>query len=435
MAVVEILEVERTPHDPQLLWGAGVDLPVAGTAQSHFGLVVAGWVLHRDTDIVDIELSCDQVVIARWRTDQPRPDVAAAFDDAPATPVSGFMGVISTLALPPVFALRIEAISGAQRLQLGVIRGRRSMLEPGVSTDPQPILVTTLGRTGSTLLMHLLAQHPAVAVHGPFPYENRVVSYWAAVCAGLSAPSSYLQGLVAADNRRFWWTGYAAFAAETFVDQDEGARWMGGAALEELGRLARRQIAGFYAVSAQAQAQGRAGGLRRFAEKRLPDRRLQIVLSELFPGGRELHLVRDFRDMVASISAFNHRRGEHGFGSALGAGKEHVDSLARDARKLLNSWRLAGDRGMLVRYEDLVREPRVTLRRVLTELTLDASDGVVDGILRRADQVAVAAQQAHRTSPDAGASIGRWRRDLSREIAGQCGQAFGEVLTEFGYKI
>lgn len=433
MAVVEILEVERTPHDPHLLWGAGIDLPVAGAVQAHFGLVVAGWVLHRDSDVVDIELTSDEVVIARWRTDRPRPDVAEAFSEAPITPVSGFMGVISALALPPVFAVRIEAISVSQRLQLGVIRGRRSRLEPVAPTDPQPVLVTTLGRTGSTLLMHLLAQHPAVAVHGPFPYEARVASYWASVCAGLSAPSSYLQALAAVDSRRFWWTGHTAFAAETFIDQDDGARWLGGAALEELGRFARGQIAGFYAVSAQAQ--GKAGELRRFAEKRLPGRRLQIALAELFPSGRELHLVRDFRDMVASISAFNRKRAQHGFGSAFGEGKEHVDNLARDARMLLDSWRLAGDRGLLVRYEDLVREPRATLRRVLTELTLDASDGVVDGILRRADQVEVAAQQAHRTSRNARASIGRWRRDLNRGIAGHCGQAFGEVLTEFGYQI
>ena len=39
------------------------------------------------------------------------------------------------------------------------------------------------------------------------------------------------------------------------------------------------------------------------------------LTAELYPDAREVFLVRDFRDMVASIFAFNRKRGVRGFGA------------------------------------------------------------------------------------------------------------------------
>jgi hypothetical protein len=41
--------------------------------------------------------------------------------------------------------------------------------------------------------------------------------------------------------------------------------------------------------------------------------------------------------------------------------------------------------------------------------------------------------ERHSTSPDAEASIGRWRRDLDPELQRACHEAFGEALEVFGY--
>jgi hypothetical protein len=40
----------------------------------------------------------------------------------------------------------------------------------------------------------------------------------------------------------------------------------------------------------------------------------------------------------------------------------------------------------------------------------------------------------HTTSPDAAASIGRWREDLDERLAKACERAFGEALDVFGYE-
>ena len=45
-------------------------------------------------------------------------------------------------------------------------------------------------------------------------------------------------------------------------------------------------------------------------------RSVKDKLAELYPDSREVFLVRDFRDMVSSILAFNAKRGARGFGRA-----------------------------------------------------------------------------------------------------------------------
>jgi hypothetical protein len=40
----------------------------------------------------------------------------------------------------------------------------------------------------------------------------------------------------------------------------------------------------------------------------------------------------------------------------------------------------------------------------------------------------------HATSPDAGASIGRWRSDLDDDLKRACERSFGQALETFGYE-
>ena len=100
----------------------------------------------------------------------------------------------------------------------------------------------------------------------------------------------------------------------------------------------------------------------------------------------------------------------------------------------MNSWRTRGGDSHLVRYEDLVAEPRATLAALFEYLDLDARDPTLDAILasaeRDSDEV-----RGHRTSAGAEHSIGRWRREGDDAFRAFSSETFAEELAAFGYEI
>ncbi|HET9593720.1 MAG TPA: sulfotransferase domain-containing protein, partial [Solirubrobacterales bacterium] len=150
-------------------------------------------------------------------------------------------------------------------------------------------------------------------------------------------------------------------------------------------------------------------------------------------GAREVILVRDFRDMLCSVIAFNQKRGYQAFGRAdVGSDAEYVETtVANSAKRLLRRMRERGGEAHLVRYEDLIQEPAETLAAMMGYLGLDAGDDSVAAVLARAEKESL---DEHRTTSKASESIGRWQRDLSPELAQVCAEVLDPVLTEFGYE-
>jgi hypothetical protein len=143
--------------------------------------------------------------------------------------------------------------------------------------------------------------------------------------------------------------------------------------------------------------------------------------------------VRDFRDMLCSIRAFNAKRGTLGFNrDQVASEEEYIARLGREAQQLLGNWKARADRALLVRYEDLILQPEETLEEMLRYVGVDSSGAMVDDILGRA-LVDTPEMRAHRTSGGPKASIGRWRSDLDAESKAMCERVFGEALREFGY--
>ena len=67
------------------------------------------------------------------------------------------------------------------------IRGKQQ-LTSAFTPSMQPIMVTSPGRSGSTWLMRMLAEHPDIIVHERFPYETHVCSYWMHFIQVLATP-------------------------------------------------------------------------------------------------------------------------------------------------------------------------------------------------------------------------------------------------------
>jgi len=158
------------------------------------------------------------------------------------------------------------------------------------------------------------------------------------------------------------------------------------------------------------------------------------LLGEIYPGAREVVLVRDFRDMLCSVIAFNRRRGYEAFGRAKAkSDEEYVETVLRSSAEWLKR-RLdeGGDSIHLVRYEDLIEKPEPTVAEMMGYLGLDSGEDAAAAVVERAEREAPTVDQ-HRTSEKVSASIGRWRRDLPPELVQVCADVLDPVLVQFGY--
>ena len=265
-------------------------------------------------------------------------------------------------------------LEGGGQAPIGTVHGRRAPLRSSFEPRRHPVLVTTLGRTGSMLLMRLLSAHPEVLVYRPHRFEQRIASYWADLLLTLAEPASYIRQIAPPGDveEPAWWLGREAPMAPSLRDSAV-QEWLGGEAVESLAATFQQRIEATY-DRIVATTDTRDAAL--FAEK--SNLRASNLLTELYPGSRELFLVRDFRDMVSSILSFNAKRGVQGFGRGNATSDAaYVASLGDWANRLVQAWERRRDSAHLVRYEDLVLDPERALGELLAYLGVDS--GTQDG--------------------------------------------------------
>ncbi len=393
---------------------------------------MTGSVVGRRAAATQVRVTCRD---ARWElpVHDRRPDVADAHPDVPWAWNAGFSGAVGTLRLPPRFELDVTARLEGGDMRLATIAGHREPLRSSYDPELRPLIVTTLGRTGSTWLIHLLGAHPGVTAYRPFSFEPRAATYWIDILASLSEPSSYTQQVEGEVHHPLpWWLGAGASMTSELLPDAELAHWLGSGHVADLAAFAQQRID---AVYRRVAALG-DGHPEFFTEKCLPEGNVPQLLRELYPDAREVFLVRDFRDMLCSIRAFNEKRGTSAFGlEGEGGEAAYVEEvLASSVESLLREWRSRAGEAHLVRYEDLIAEPERTLAGVLDHAGLDASGSRVEEVLSNASQE-IPGMAGHATAAGGPAgSIGRWRHELGPELRSACDAAFAEALSEFGYE-
>jgi LPS sulfotransferase NodH len=428
VARVEITDV-RTPHHPGM--AGAIDAPKPNAVRDSYVVDVVGWV-HASADPVTAVQGVHRGrPLGRSLVNVPRPDVVASRPQHVGADRCGFSFSINALRLSIEFDIQLDAIAAdGTRSSLASIAGRRAPIRVGDVGGPDPVLVTTLGRTGSTLMASVLAAHPQVFVYQPFRYEPRVVHYWIDVLLALGDPGTAFSQIVPqASLGAHWWLREPHDVFSRDLEPDLRA-WFGSVALEELARFCVERIKGLY--SHQSKAQGT--DCRYFAEKVLPTH-VPPLARELFPQAREVFLVRDFRDVVASVFAYNRKRGQQGFGRHLGETEvEYVQRFAANSvPQLVEAWRSRSQSATLIRYEELIEDPRAQVDELLRALQLEADEETRRGMAQMAVGNAPGAR-GHRTTEDASASVGRWRDDLSSEVREVAESAFEPALEAFGYR-
>lgn len=423
---VHVDAVEIHAEESDYVHGAHIDRPAVGSGADSYALLIVGWVLSKKIPVEHVEVLHEEQQVAVAPLDWERPDLAAGFPEVEGAGRSGYRLKLNTLRLAADFDLVLRAkLQDGTRLPLGRVHGRRRPLPAAPAEAIQPLMVNTIGRSGSTLLVTLLSSHPDVIAFSPFLKDARVSTYWVNVLQDLSEQASYLAPFDPSqlDTPHWWLNGGRDLGDE------ELERWLGGEAIDSLAGLCQSQIETFYRHLGEPERPGY------FVEKYLPHQVVPDLLSELYPGAREVILVRDFRDLLCSVISFNRKRGWDAFGRSEGGDDaEYVRTTLRQSGELLvKRLRDGASSPQLVRYEDLVLSPEPTLVELFGQLGMNADPEIVRETIGRTEE-STADMAHHRTTSDPAASIGRWRDDLPEEIAAVCNEELGPLLREFGYE-
>jgi hypothetical protein len=295
-----------------------------------------------------------------------------------------FAASVGVLGLPRDFVIEVCArLSDDSAVPVAAVHAHRQLVLPAYRPKLQPLLVTGLQRADATWLMRLLAEHPLIVADRRHPHEFDAAKHWLRMLRVLSETTNH----------------------------GEPQPWYGRECIERLAAFCMESIDGCYQQLALAQNQSDA---RYFAE-RFPPEYLPDPVWELYPESREIIFVRDLRDIVCTIRAFDAQGGR----AAGDRESDVIRKLRPDAARLVQRWKKRLAPGHLVRYEDLVLQPAQTLAGVFEYLGLPAD---VEKLVERV------AQEKPET-----ASIGRWRSDLSPTLKALCQETFGDLLVQFGY--
>ena len=437
----EVVEVALRDPPPGELRGFGIDSPKRGGMGDSYTLQVDGWVVGRDSPAEMVELTYNDRVVRRTPVRGTRADVAADLGVGSETDCvfHAAVGLVG-LRLETTLGVRV-VLEGGARIEAGSIAVRRAPLRTRYEPRLAPLLVTSLGRSGTTLLMKMLASHPEIVVLRRFPYESAPAKYWLHMLKVLTEPANLVDSAHPETFfSNFWWVGSNPFNDELVQRHAPLERSVGRAYVERLAVFCQQSIDDWYTTLARYQDQPAAVY---FAEKHLWPNYLPVLTWELYPRTKEVFLVRDFRDMAVSAMGFDERRG----GESRPPGTTDEEYLRGPLRKmaldLRQSWRTRGDRGHLLRYEDLIRDGAASLRALFAYLEVDASQPTVDAVLEASAGETLALPGSsqedsevavHRASADPEDSIGRWRRERDESFRTLVGEAFAEPLREFGYE-
>lgn len=300
-------------------------------------------------------------------------------------------------------------------------------------TEPPlvPILVDGSGRDGTTLMMQLLGTSAEIAFDRTYPYEQRYLSYllhWSRLPTRVGwdeeswnrdslAHSKALEeaGVIGplpwADRSLITGEGEREFWQDAF-----DVAW---ASFSERARAAVRSRLGDQSLS-----------VRYYAQKNADSWTLELARVPVAP--RLICVLRDPRDTWVSSVAFHRRRAAEGR-AFLPIGPDEpveatLDRFVADQRTRLHWLRTveADHEAPVVRYETMVSDLAAVADRLGEWLGLRLDAEAVQ--LRRGEFA------DHVTSADVGQSVGRWRQEMSADLAARFWQAMGAELAEFGYE-
>lgn len=174
---------------------------------------------------------------------------------------------------------------------------------------------------------------------------------------------------------------------------------------------------------------------KRFVAEKTPANALYFrELHQLFPDSRFVHVVRDPRDVVASLVKMDWRDEKNGARLPITASIAGAAQGWRDHVIAASGARAAGAPVLDIRYEDVLSAPARTFERLFRFLGAAPSDAPSSHHLTFS-----VTEGENETSADAVSrplndkAVGRWRREFSKAQVREIEAAVGSLPEEYGY--
>lgn len=434
--IIEILDVSLIDDNKNRLIGCHLDQPKSGDHKDSYSFRISGWIVGK-SPAVSLNIISEGRLLQKIPVNGNRPGIAKRFPKAPGAEKSGFSTRVGVTGLPIQAILNLQVVlENGQTFGIGNVTFRHQPLRSEYQPKMQPLLVSSTGRSGTTWLMRLLSNHPQIVTSPNYPYESRAALYWMEMLKALSQPATpQMSNPEKGFEQEMQWQGRNALYNPN-ISPPEVISWVERGYPELFAAFCQQSIDGFYQKMAESYGQQKsdvsASNLMYFAEKNPFN---PTPLLELYPKGKEILLVRDFRDVMCSVLAFNAKRGYDDFGRQnFDSDHAYVRSISRAFNLILPRWRNRSAQTHLIRYEDLIWSPVEIFTKLLEFLEVDHTSSLVETVLEKASED-TASLKGHRTTSDPKASIGRWHKDLEPSLQDLCNEVFAEVLQEFGYTI
>jgi hypothetical protein len=441
---VTIHSIENTRESQSAIEKFHLDSPQISTSPQDHCLVIAGWVLPKnELQPLEIVVRESGTRLKRARINVPRPDILNSTNtDAQPNDKIGFHFELGTLGLGRSFELEINvtlknpATDSIQIKNLCLIKVRKhSNLK--LSSQFQPIQVTAIGRSGTTLLMQILSLHPEILTTNFYPYELRQAAYWINFLRTATAPADFEHS---SHPDKFetvpQFIGHNPYSHPEYINQyknpQNAKNFYSIDTFNALAKLCSERIDAYYRLVSQEEGKIRA---KLFAEKLVPGP-VQNICRDIYDNPREIILTRDFRDILCSAKSFNNKRNNQSFGrDKVNDDFEWVERIAMNgAKRLHNAWHERKDSALHVRYEDLITDPLTQISRIFTHLEvnscLETASTIAKKIFSSQSDIAT-----HSTTSTPQASIGRWQHDMPQELQEHCASKLGYALRTFGYTL
>ena len=358
---------------------------------------------------------------------ESRPDVLAAYQLPIDTEPCGFQFSLNLLNLPAQTSLILQSESrDGNFTAFAELEIQRPILQPTWQCKRHPILVNSLGRSGSSLLMRLLCQHPEIIVQSPHPFESRLAKFYVnqllqRYAEYLSGESNYPPGNLQAVNMH--WLHTELSQHEQLIKQYSQLDF------NSLADFVLQSIDRAYDLADDSEAT-RKPSSRYYAEKSGSGHTARLMM-ELDPGGQEIFLVRVFRDMYCSMLQFSMHRQTDDFGWQAEHADDYMEIVAERVEQLRVSYENRVKKPHLLRYEDLLTRPPEVLRQLLADLDLTHNPNTISDMVNAMNNTV----EGHQTSKNAPASIGRWKNELNRKQKSRINMIFRKSLSTFGYEV
>jgi hypothetical protein len=264
-----------------------------------------------------------------------------------------------------------------------------------------PIFIVGAPRSGTTLLRNMFNRHPRIAICGETHFHHYVY-----------ARRRAFGDLIDPKNRRRVVEEYLGLRR---------LRWVADRAVlsEKLMREGTSYQALFTClVKYHAESQGK----QRWGEKTPQHALFSETLCEWYPGATLIHMIRDPRDVVASLQR-------------MSWAANSVVQNARTWRKCNLAAQLCSHlpQYMPVRYETLVSQPERELRRICERIGEEYDPAMLDPAKPTGFQSpspwGLRAQQQITTE-----RLNKWREELTAKEVSQIEWAVGRHLETFGYQ-